>query len=72
MKRMFELDEIHPFAVVAGVIGLGIGWYMVKVATGTGGFAISDATVHLGLIWKILIPISCAAACFFIANKMFE
>lgn len=72
-KRAFiDIGDVHPFAVVFAVIGGLIGWYMVKVATGTGGFAVGDATLHLGFIWKLLIPISCAAAGFFVANKMFE
>lgn len=66
-----DLSDIHPFAVVAGLIGGLIGLYMLKVASG-GGIGVGEATFQLGIIWKVLIPIACAAGGFFIVQFMAE
>ena len=68
----FDISEVHPLAVVFGIGGALVGWYMVKVATGTGGFAVGEATVSLNIFWKLLIPIACGGAGFLLTNRMFQ
>ncbi len=64
-----DLSDIHPLAVVAGVIGIGIGIYTVKIAGG-GGMAVGEVNMELGIIWKVLIPIACGLGGWFIVQKM--
>jgi len=64
-----EFSDIHPIAVVAGVLGAIIGFVVIK---GMGGSNISGVEYHVGIIWKILIPIVCAAGGFFVVQKMAE
>ncbi len=66
-----ELDEIHPLAVVFGLVGLGIGILAVK-SMGGGGLGLGEASYDIGIMWKILIPITCAGASFLLTNKMFQ
>lgn len=66
-----ELSDLHPVAVIAGVIGVVIGIYTVKIAGG-GGMAVGDVDMELGIIWKILIPIACGLGGWFIVQKMAE
>ena len=53
-----ELEDIHPIAVVAGIVGAGIGWFMTMRID------------ELGIIWKLLTPIFSAIGGFFIMQKM--
>ena len=64
-----ELSDLHPVAVIAGIIGIIIGIYMVKVAGG-GGFGVGEATMEIGLIWKILTPVATGVGSWFIVQKM--
>jgi hypothetical protein len=70
-KGQFELEGIHPLAVIAGAIGAFVGFYSVSVMGG-GGVAVGEAAYHVGIIWKILIPVACAIGCFFIAQRIFS
>jgi hypothetical protein len=63
--------EAHPLAYVGGAIGAFIGFYSVRVMGGQ-GFSVGEAGYHIGIIWKILIPVCSGIACFFIVNKMFS
>lgn len=64
-----ELSDLHPIAVIAGIVGIIIGIYMVKVATG-GGATFGEVNMQLGIFWKILIPIACGGGSWFIVQKM--
>ncbi len=59
-----ELTDIHPIAVIAGILGAAIGFVMVQRMGG--------ADYSIGLMWKILTPIVCGAGGFFIVQKMAE
>jgi len=59
-----EFSDIHPVAVIAGVVGAIIGFIIIKRMTG--------ADYNIGIIWKILIPIVCAAGGFFVVQRMAE
>ncbi len=70
-KGQIELGDVHPLAVVFGALGALIGFYTVKVMGG-GGLAVGEASYHIGIIWRILIPIACGGVAFLMTNKMFE
>lgn len=55
---MMEFDEISPAAVIAGVVGAVIGYFM------------AGRMEELGLIWRVLTPLLCAIGGFFIVQKM--
>jgi len=57
-----EISDIHPIAVLAGIIGAVVGFIMVQ--------RISGSDYNIGLLWKILTPIACGAGGFFIVQKM--
>lgn len=57
-----DFDEINPIAVVFGIVGVAMGYLMIS--------RMSGGDVSLGIIWKILTPIVCGIATFFIGQKM--
>lgn len=64
------LEDFTPISYFFGVIGLLVGYYSIRVMSGTGGFAVGETGYHLGLIWKILIPIACGIGGMVISNKI--
>lgn len=58
-----EISDIHPVAVIFGILGAVIGFIMIKRMSGTTDF-------NIGLIWRLLTPIACGAASWFIVQKM--
>lgn len=53
-----ELDEINPAAVIAGLVGGAIGYFM------------AGRMEEIPALWRILTPIACALGGFFIVQKM--
>ena len=57
-----EISDLHPIAIIAGILGVVIGFIMIK--------RLSGAEYTLGLIWRVLTPIACGAASWFMVQKM--
>ena len=55
-----DLEDINPIAAIAGVIG------------GVIGYSIVGRIPELSFFWKMLTPLACAAASFFMVQKMAE
>lgn len=64
-----EISDINPIAVIGGVLGVIIGFIILR---GMGGMNLIGEEVAIGLIWKILIPVTCGIGGFFIVQRMVE
>ncbi|MCH7851034.1 MAG: hypothetical protein IH845_05315 [Nanoarchaeota archaeon] len=53
-----DFEDISPIAVIAGVVGAGIGWFMV------------GRIDELPAMWKILTPLASGLGGYFIMAKM--
>lgn len=59
-----DLEDINPIAVIFGVVGAALGFFIVS--------RMSGAEFSVGIVWQILTPIVTGVACFFIGQKMSE
>lgn len=57
-----EWDEIHPYAIIAAVLGALIGFIILK--------RMSGAEYDIGFLWKVLTPIICGLGSGLIIQKM--